>query len=111
VADTGCTELLLKQSSAHFLQDRTPDSTFAVEVANKSIMKSTERGLLRIPTPSGDIAVPGYIFPDIVLSHNLAGLSNLCNMGCTVTLTNTCVDITKDGTSIWQCTKEPHEKL
>ena len=69
------------------------------------------KGTLRIPAPSGDMLVSGYVFPDTVLSHNLARLSNLYDMGCTVTLTSTYVDICKDGTSVWRGTKEPHEKL
>ena len=111
VADTGSTELLLRQSSEHYLEDRVPYHGLEVTVANKALIRSIAKGILRIPAPSGDILVPGYVFPDGILSNNLASLSYLCSQGCTVTLTNTDINVIKDATSVWGGTKATADKL
>jgi hypothetical protein len=82
-----------------------------VTVANKTTIRSIAKGILRIPAPSGDILVPGYVFPDAILSNNLASLSYLCNQGCTVTLASTDITVSKDGTSVWSGTKNITDKL
>jgi hypothetical protein len=82
-----------------------------VTVANKARIRSIEMGTLRIPAPAGDILVPSYVFPDEVLSNNLASLSYLCNHGCIVTLSNTEINTHKDGTLVWHGPKAPHDKL
>lgn len=83
-----------------------------VRVANNGIIQSTEKGTLRVPTFTGsDIVITGYIFPDHTLSHNLAGFSNFCNEGCTVTLTQIGITVSRDGVTIWAGEKAPNDKL
>lgn len=64
-----------------------------------------------MPTKSGDIIVPSYVFNDHHLSNNLAGLSTFCNQGCTATLTAETIDITKGGESVWQGFKANTDRL
>jgi hypothetical protein len=80
-------------------------------VANKALIRSIAKGILRILAPSGDILGPGYVFPDGILSNNLSSLSYLCSQGCTVTLTNTDINVIKDATSVWGGTKATSDKL
>jgi uncharacterized membrane protein YgcG len=112
IGDSGCGELLLKHSARHILDDIHPFTNMHVRVANNGIIQSEERGTLRVSTPSGsDISLTGYIFAEGTLSHNLAGFSNFCNKGCTVTLTQTGIDVSRDGITIWAGTKAPTDKL
>ena len=111
IPDTGCTDLLFKCSTAHKLENRRPFHDLCVTVANHEVIRSSEMGDLRVPTPTGDLLLPAYIFPDNVLSNNLVGLSAFCNAGCTVTLTSTAIDISLGGTSIWHDVKAPHDRL
>jgi hypothetical protein len=80
-------------------------------VANKALIRSIAKGILRSLAPSGDILGPGYVFPDGILSNNLSSLSYLCSQGCTVTLTNTDINVIKDATSVWGGTKATSDKL
>jgi hypothetical protein len=93
------------------LENREPYHHMGVTVANKAVIHSVEKGNLRVPAPSGDMMLPSYVFPDNVLSQNLAGLSHFCNRGCTVTLTGTDITIYKDGTSVWHGTKAINDTL
>ena len=74
-------------------------------------LRSTQKGDLRIPTKSGEIIIPGYVFPENTLDHNLAGLSPLCNAGCTVTLTATAITVDKDGEILFHNSKLPTDAL
>jgi hypothetical protein len=111
IGDTGCTDLLLKHSSRHMLKQLQPCTNMRVTVADNNVIQSTETGVLRIPTSTGDIEIQGYIFPEDVLSQNLAGLSNLCNADCVIQLTKTAIEVSRNGETIWKGTKLPTEKL
>jgi hypothetical protein len=69
------------------------------------------RGTLRVPSASSDINITGYVFDDNILSHNLVGFSNFCNEGCTVTLTQTGIIVSRDGVTVWAGDKAPGDKL
>jgi hypothetical protein len=88
-ADSGCTEILLRQSSAHLLLDnRSPFTGLQVTVANNQIITSIEKGTINIPTLSGVICLPAYVFDESQLANNLAGLANFTNLQCTLTATS-----------------------
>jgi hypothetical protein len=72
---------------------------------------SQEKGTFTIPTKSGDIILTAYVFSESNLSNNLAGLSNLTNLQCTVTLTATTITISRGDEIIWSGTKDCDEKL
>ena len=110
-ADSGCTELLVKKSSAQCLQNRQPCTNLIVTVANNEKIVSSETGTLTIPTKLGDIVLTGYVFDDKCLINNLAGLSKLCNEGCTVTLDNETIVVSRDGENLWYGTKGSEDKL
>ena len=74
-------------------------------------LRSTQKGDLRIPTKSGEIIIPGYVFQENTLDHNLAGLFPLCNAGCTVTLTATAITVDKDGEILFHNSKLPTDAL
>lgn len=111
IPDSGCTDILLKQSSAHLLHNRTAGDNLSVIVANNQSIQSTEKGELIIPTKTGNIQLTGHVFRDTDLSNNLAGLSNLCNEGCTVTLDSESIAVTRDHEVIWSGIKNRHDKL
>jgi hypothetical protein len=85
-----------KKASAELLENRYPCNNLIVTVANNERIVSSEKGTLTIPTKSGDIVLTGYIFDDKCLINNLAGLSKLCNEGCTVTLDNETIIVSRD---------------
>jgi hypothetical protein len=53
----------------------------------------------------------GCVFADNALHSNLAGLSNLCNKGCKVTLTDETITVSIDDENIWYGTKGTQDKL
>ena len=110
-ADSGCTEILLRQSSAHLLHNRSPFTGLHVTVANNQIITSVEKGTIIIPTISGDISLPAYVFDESQLSNNLAGLANFTNLQCTVTLTATSIIISRGDEIIWSGSKGMNDKL
>jgi hypothetical protein len=98
-------------SSAQCLQNRQPCNNLVVTVANNAKIVSSEKGTLTIPTKQGDIVLHGYIFDDKCLINNLAGLSKLCNEGCTVTLDKETIIVSRDGENLWYGTKGTEDKL
>jgi hypothetical protein len=78
---------------------------------NNQIITSVENGTITIPTKSRDIILTAYVFNKSNLSNNLAGLSNLTNLQCTVTLTATTIIISRGDEIIWSGTKDCDEKL
>jgi hypothetical protein len=86
-ADSSCTDILVKKSAAHFLENRKPWTNYGVTVANNATLTSIEKGNLRVPAKSGNLFIPAYVFDNHAISSNLAGLSTLCNKGCTAILT------------------------
>ena len=79
--------------------------------AQDNFLQSIYRGDLCIPTKSGDIVIPGYVFPDNTLGHDLAGLSPFCNVGCKVELTATEITVLKDEEILLRGTKFPTDTL
>jgi hypothetical protein len=110
-ADSGCTEILLKQSSAHLLQNREKCTRLKVTVANNQVITSIEKGTSKIPTKTDDIVLPTYVFKVDSLTNNLAGLSNLTNMGCSVILDSETISVIRDGEVIWSGTEGTKDKL
>jgi hypothetical protein len=110
-ADSGCTEILLRQSSAHLLENRQPCTSLQVTVANNQIITSVEKGTITIPTKSGDIVLTAHVFNKSNSSNNLAGLSNLTNLQCAVTLTATSITISRGDEIIWSGIKECDDNL
>jgi hypothetical protein len=51
------------------------------------------------------------VFKDDSLTNNLAGLSNLTNMGCKVILDAETISVIRDGEIIWSGTKGTRDKL
>jgi hypothetical protein len=96
VSDSGCKDMLFKHSSAHYLHNRTPSDQVTVTVANNQCIKSIGKGVLIIPTKTGDIKLKSHVFRDGELSNNLAGLSNLCNEGCSILLNSEFIAVSRD---------------
>ena len=76
-----------------------------------NFITSTEKGFLRIPTNTGDIRLPCYVFDDKNLRRNLIGLSPLRNAGCKITLTTTDIIIDKEREILWQGFKNREDTL
>jgi hypothetical protein len=110
-ADSGCTEILLRQSSAHLLENRAPFTGLQVTVANNQIITSIEKGTINIPTLSGVICLPAYVFDESQIANNLAGLANFTNLQCTVTLTATSIIISRGDEIVWSGSKGSDDKL
>jgi hypothetical protein len=104
-ADSGCTDFLLTKASAHRLENRQPWDKYQVMVANKSVLTSSEKGELRVD----GMTFPAYVVPAI--GTNLASLSELCNRGCTATLTAETIEIQRQGKTIWSGTKGTSDRL
>jgi hypothetical protein len=80
-------------------------------VANNQVITSIEKGTIKIPTKTDDSILPTYVFKDDSLTNNLAGLSNLTNMGCKVILDSETIFVIRDGEVIWSGTKGTNDKL
>lgn len=79
--------------------------------AHNNFIRSTHRGEFILRTRKGDIRIPGYVFPDNTLGHDLAGLSPFCNAGCKVELTATDIIVSKDDEVLLQGSKLPTDTL
>jgi hypothetical protein len=66
---------------------------------------------LIIPTKSGNIVLTGYVFCKNCLTSNFAGLSNLCNKGCIITLDAESIIGCRDKEISWSGTKGSEETL
>ena len=112
IADSGCTDILLKNSSKTVLDNLRPHKNLVVgTAAHNQFLRSTHRGDFTLPTKNGDIVIPAYVFADNTLGHDLAGLSPFCNAGCKVELTATDITISKDDEVLLQNSKSPTASL
>lgn len=109
LADTGCTDLLIRTSDAAILHTVTRGGGLKVQLPNKEYIYSTGTGLLN--TLPHLPPVTAHIFDDEVLSRSLLGIADLCNMGCTAIFTATGATIKHGNTTVMTGTKQPHEKL
>ena len=109
IADSGSTDTLIRKSESNILKNITPHTGLTVKLPNGELIKSCAIGDLPI-SPSGD-TISAYVFSDNILQHSLLSLSDLCNSGCTVVLTNTDIKINKGTNIIMHGTKQEHDKL
>jgi len=111
IGDSGCTNVLLRNSNSQVLHSLSPFTGFQIAAANGNIMTSTKRGILRVPTSEGTIEIPSFVFPDWALSHNLLSFGELSQKGCSIFLTNTSITIyDQTGKPIWHTPKTPSAK-
>ena len=55
--------------------------------------------------------MPAYVFADKDLQENLASLSSITNIGCSIVLTSTAIDITLNDERVYHGYKRPHDTL
>ena len=84
---TGSTHTLLRLSDAINLSPAFPTPDISVRLPNGTLIASISTNLLHLPNlPQSKIA---YVFADNDLDASLISISNLCNLGCTATFTDT----------------------
>ena len=107
LADSGATDIMLRQSDSSVLSDVVPHQSMRVGLPNGETMQSVAIGTLH--TPAAD--VQAFVFKNSDLNHSLLGLSALTNVGCKVELTSTDINVTHDGSTIYRGSKLPTDKL
>ena len=102
--DTGSTHTLLRISDAINLSPAFPTPDISVRLPNGTLIASISTRLLHLPNlPQSIIA---YVFADNDLDTLLISISNLCNLGCTATFTDTHCHITYEDNNVLS-TAEP----
>ena len=94
------------------MRDLQPHKDLVVgTAAHDNFLRSTHRGEFILPTKNGDLVIPGYVFAENTLGHDLAGLSPFCNAGCKVELTATEIIVSKDEEILLEGRKLPTDTL
>ena len=109
LGDSGTTTNLVRQSSSQILHNVCPNSEILVGLPNGQSIQSTHSGDL-LPTTTG-YSLPAYVFADKDLQENLASLSSITNIGCSIVLTSTAIDITLNDERVYHGYKRPHDTL
>jgi len=78
-ADSGASDIMLRQADSTIVNDRVPHSSLEVECANGTIMHPVEQSAVTLPFSSTPI--PAYIFSDAELQRSHLSLSSICNSG------------------------------
>lgn len=86
-SDTGSTNLLVRQSDASAVIIDPHLQPISVTLPNGSTISSSFSGTLLFPNLP--YPINAYIFPDKVLHTSLLSVSELCNVGCLATFTDT----------------------
>lgn len=90
IADSGSTDFLLRVS--HLPSTLTASGApIRVELPNGSFIQSL--GYVHFIIPHSKIKITAHIFPDHLLDHNLASMSQLCAQGCSATFDSTSVTV------------------
>ena len=108
-SDTGSTNLLIRQSDSSAVIIDPHLQAISVTLPNRSTISSSYSGLLyfdNLPHP-----IKAYIFPDHILHTSLLNVSELCNVGCLATFTDTCFQITYKNSTVIQGTKAVTDTL
>ena len=108
VADSGCTNTLLKNADKPLLYQPTPDSTLRVSLPNGFQICSDIVG--RLPLTAA-LSIPAHGFRDSDLKHSLLSLSELCSYGCNISLMRTAITVLYEGVTILSGTKAPDAGL
>lgn len=108
-SDTGSTNILVRQSdaSAVIIDPHLPP--ISVTLPNGSTISSSFSGILyfnNLPHP-----IEAYIFPDQILHTSLLSVSELCNVGCLATFTDTHLQITYNNVMVIHGTKATTDTL
>ena len=108
-SDTGSTNLLIRQSDSSAVIIDPYLQAISLTLTNGSIISSSCSGLLyfdNLPHP-----IKAYIFPDHILHTSLLSVSELCNVGCLATFTDTHFQITYNNSIVIHGTKAATDTL
>ena len=108
-ADTGATGNYISLSDIKCVRDiqiSTPHEQIKVQVANGKVELSSHHGYLDVPGAGAMIA---YIFP--TFKGSLISISQIVNLGLTVTYCNNFVTFLKDNIPIFQGNRDPQSGL
>ena len=110
IADTGCTDLLIRFDDMPC--DNRIDSTqpFKVKLPNGNFIESIGHTIIKIPHST--VTLKAHVFDNNTLGTSLLSISELASQGCTTVFDNTSVTVKdKHGRTILQGAKEPSARL
>lgn len=108
-SDTGSTNLLVRQSDASAVIIDSHLQPISVTLPNGSTISSSCSGTLLFPNLP--YPIKAYIFPDRVLHTSLLSVSELCNVGCLATFTNTTFHVTYNNSTVLHGVKATTDTL
>ena len=108
-SDTGSTNLLVRQSDASAVIIDPHLQPISVTLPNGSTISSSVSGTLLFPNLPYPIYA--YIFPDKVLHTSLLSVSDLCNVGCLATFTDTQFHVTYNNSTVLHGIKATSDTL
>ena len=110
IGDCGASDTFFTETDSKHLQDVNPTNNgIEVSMPNGAIITSNAEG--RLPLGHSLPAVKAHVFPDHMLQRSLIALSDLCNIGCTATLTATDITVKHGNEIVMKGQKQPHDKL
>ena len=107
IADSGASHSFFSAHDSHLLQNRRQDSTMIVTFPNGSSATSIESGTYQ--PALGIIPIPATVFNDQDINRSLIGLSDLCHDGQEVRLTETSMEIIKQGSTLLRSAKSDRQ--
>jgi len=91
------------------IQNQIPDDSIHIHFPNNTTAQSIATGTYQ---PNERVEpVPATMFKDEDLRQSIIGLSPICQNGQQILLTETTLDIIKDGTVLLRTYKKPMDKL
>ena len=108
-SDTGSTNLLVRQSDASAVIIDPHLQPTSVTLPNGSTISSSFSGTWLFPNLP--YSVKAYNFPDEVLHTSLLNVSELCNVGCLATLTDTQFHVTYNNSTVLRGVKAASDTL
>ena len=112
IADTGCTSHFFT-IDAPYQNTRNAPAAITIQNPNGTTMHSDTIADIVLPNMPPDFpstALQVYVVPDLH-TKSLLSLGQLCDAGCTITLTSTTLEVLYHGTCILQGTRTPLTRL
>ncbi len=107
-ADSGSTDILLRQAD---IKHCTPNPHHKINVRLPNGNQIQSLGTIALTLPHIPTPLRAHVFNNAALNTSLLSLAEMCNSGCTVTLTDTSITVTRGAKVVLQGTKSAADKL